>query len=200
MKSTARTNIFILKYYLLLFILFTVSCKSQTVSLETAAQCMQENPPFPCPNFTYVKDINNSLNKYVGTWEGSLNGKNYEFKFIKKENVGEDIKDDRLIGRLRITDSNGNIIYNSFTEADDDKTHFFGTNFQPDLKAYIVYFHGPSIGCAEYGDVYLRIQPTTPDQMTAIMIPDNDTTIEGKCPINFQPTIPYEQLIHLIKQ
>ena len=182
MKSTARTNIFILKYYLLLFILFTVSCKSQTVSLETAAQCMQENPPFPCPNFTYVKDINNSLNKYVGTWEGSLNGKNYEFKFIKKENVGEDIKDD------------------SFTEADDDKTHFFGTNFQPDLKAYIVYFHGPSIGCAEYGDVYLRIQPTTPDQMTAIMIPDNDTTIEGKCPINFQPTIPYEQLIHLIKQ
>lgn len=60
------------KHILLIFTLMIMSCKAQTVSLETVAKCMVQNPSEPCPNFTYAKDINNSLNKYIGTWKGSL--------------------------------------------------------------------------------------------------------------------------------
>ncbi|WP_439480674.1 DUF6705 family protein [Chryseobacterium aquaticum] len=188
------------------FLVFaTISCSAQnTMSLEDAA-IYPEQPDgrmLP-PNTTYLKDINNSLNKYVGTWRGNLNGKKYEYNFIKKVNDGSvdgKVRRDRLVGRLRITDSNGNILYNTFTEPDDNNTNFFGKNFQPDLKAYMIYFVGNSIGCAEYGDVYLFVQPTTPNQMYLIMIPDNDITKEGDCPAGFQPTIPYQKTITLTKQ
>lgn len=37
---------------------------------------MQDNPPFLCPNtFTYVKDVNNTLNKYVGHGRVFMMGK-----------------------------------------------------------------------------------------------------------------------------
>lgn len=187
------------KTILIILALFTISCKAQTVSLETIAKCQQENPPYPCPDYTYVKDINNSLNKYVGTWKGILNGKTYEFNFIKKENMGEYIKRDRLIGRLRIKDSSGNIVYNTFTQTDNTKTMLSGLNFQPNLKAYMVYFVGRS-ECVEYGNVYLRMLPSTPNQMTVFFHPDNDINVEGSCPTDFQPTIPYQKTIYLTKQ
>lgn len=187
------------KTILIILALFTISCKAQTVSLETIAKCQQENPPYPCPDYTYVKDINNSLNKYVGTWKGILNGKTYEFNFIKKENMGEYIKRDRLIGRLRIKDSSGNIVYNTFTQTDNTKTMLSGLNFQPNLEAYMVYFVGRS-ECVEYGNVYLRMLPSTPNQMTVFFHPDNDINVEGSCPPDFQPTIPYQKTIYLTKQ
>ncbi|UFH30890.1 hypothetical protein LNP04_12985 [Chryseobacterium sp. C-71] len=188
------------------FLMFTtISCSAQnTMSLEEAAVYPEQlDGRMLPPNTTYLKDINNSLNKYVGTWRGNLNGKKYEYNLIKKINDGSPdgkVRRDRLVGRLRITDSNGNVVYNTFTEPDDNNTNFFGKNFQSDLKAYKMYFVGNSVGCAEYGDVYLRIKPTTPNQMTILMLPDNDIVVEGVCPANFQPTIPYKQLIHLTKQ
>jgi hypothetical protein len=163
------------------------------------AQCSIN--PESCPDVTYIKDINNSLNKYVGIWKGNFNGKTYEFKFIKQLNFGveDDFRWDRLIGRIRIKDGNGAILYNTFNEIDDNNTKFKGDNFQPDLEAYKVYFVGNS-ACVEYGDVYLRIYPSTPNQMTVFFHPDNDISEEGSCPPDFQPTIPYQKTIHLTKQ
>ncbi|MXS69907.1 hypothetical protein GSF70_01595 [Flavobacteriaceae bacterium W22] len=189
-----------MKHLLLILIIFSISCNAQTISLEQAVTYEQQTGTIP-QSTTYIKDINNSLNKYIGTWKGYLNGNTYEFSFIKKENVGGyDVNWDLLVGRLKVLDSSGNVIYNTFNEQDDLKTKFKGDNFQSDLKAYKMYFVGNSVGCAEYGDVYLRIQPSTPSQMTIIMLPDNDIVVEGVCPTNFQPTIPYKQLIHLTKQ
>lgn len=185
---------------LIIFLFPMISCKSQIISLEQAVIYEQQTGSIP-QSTTYIKDVNNSLNKYIGIWKGDLNGKTYEFNFIKKENVGGfDVNWDFLVGRLKVSDSNGNITYDTSNEQDDLKTKFKGINFQSDLKAYKMYFVGNSVGCAEYGYVYLRIQPSTPLQMTILMLSDNDIVEEGKCPINFQPTIPYEQLIHLIKQ
>ena len=188
---------------LIIFALSIISCKAQTVSLETLAKCQQENPPFPCPeNYNYVKDINNLLNKYVGTWKGSYNEKFYEFNFTKKINDGSsgtNVTRDRIIGRAKVINSNGTILYNTLNEPNDNDTNFFGRNFQPDLEAYMVYFVGNS-ACVEYGDVYLRIYPATPNQMTVYFHPDNDISVEGSCPPNFVPTIPYKTTIHLTKQ
>lgn len=185
---------------LIIFLFPTISCKSQIISLEQAVIYEQQTGSVP-QSTTYIKDVNNSLNKYIGIWKGNLNGKTYEFSFIKKENVGGyDVNWDFLVGRLKVSGSNGNVIYNTFNEQDDLKTKFKGINFQSDLKAYKMYFVGNSVGCAEYGDVFLNILPSTPLQMTVLMLPDNDIVVEGKCPVNFQPTIPYEQLIHLVKQ
>ncbi|WP_370895284.1 DUF6705 family protein [Chryseobacterium gossypii] len=177
------------------FVIFTSCYMAQTVSLEAMAQCRSQ--PSTCPAASYVKDVNNLLNKYVGTWQGTLNGKSYEFNFVKKENFGEYLKADRLIGRLKITDSNGVIEFDNFSKP-DESTRFWGDNFQKDLKAYMMYFSGGKLGCIDYGYAYLRIKPDTPDNMSIFFFPDHDIATQD-CS-NFQTTLPAKKLIHLTKQ
>jgi len=186
-----------MKYLFFIFTLITVSCKAQTVSLESAAQCRGTGN---CPNFKFIKDFNNSLDKYVGTWKGNYNGKTYELNFTKKLEIGEDIKKDRLIGRMRIKDSGGNIIYDTFNEPDDMKTNFMGDNFQSDLKCYMIYFVGDTPkGCINYGTVYLTIKPQTPNQMSVFYWGEYDI-VEGVCPSGFATTFPEKKNIFLTKQ
>lgn len=171
-------------------------CIGQTVSLETMAQCI---PSQTCPNASYVKDINNSLNKYVGTWKGYRDGKNYEFNFIKKENVGENQKWDMLVGRVKITNANGVVEYDNFYKTDSElEIKFGGFNFQKDLKAYMMNFSGGKLGCIDYGYSYLRIKPETPNNMSILFLPDNDITTQD-CS-NFKTTIPTKKLINLTRQ
>jgi len=54
------------KLFLILTLLYgAYSTAQQTVSLETMALCRSN--PETCPDAQYVKDVNNLLNKYVGT-------------------------------------------------------------------------------------------------------------------------------------
>ena len=57
-----------MKNLFLIIILFTltISCKAQTYPLRTFTQI---------PQNAYLKDTNNELQYYVGTWKGSWNNK-----------------------------------------------------------------------------------------------------------------------------
>ncbi|GAA5090982.1 hypothetical protein GCM10023210_17890 [Chryseobacterium ginsengisoli] len=186
-----------MKYLLLILITSFISCKAQTVSLEEAAQC-HINPN--CPHFTYAKDVNNSLQKYLGTWKGNLNGKVYEIKFIKKEFQGNYIKDDLLVGRIKILDSNNQILYNTIDEIDDTKTKFRGLNYSDDLQSYMMQFSGPAVtSCINRGTIYLNMNITDLTKMSFIYLLDYDIT-NGECPSTFVSTIPQKQRIYLTKQ
>ncbi len=192
------------KILLILISIIAISCKSQTISLEEAAQCLT-NPN--CPDFNYEKDINNSLDKYVGTWKGTYNGKVYELKFNKNLYTSFDLemKRDRIKGRLRITTDvpnglQGLTIFDNFNEPDDEKTRFSGLGFQPNLQSYMVNFVGPSPqGCINYGTVYLTVKPNTPNQMKIIYASDHDIVVGG-CPSTFEQTFPEKKTIILTKQ
>lgn len=161
------------------------------------AQCNMQAQQ--CPPANYVKDVNNLLDKYVGTWKGTLNSKNYEFNFIKKESIGEAQKWDILIGRLKITNASGQIEFDNFSKTDSElETKFRGFNFQKDLKAYMMYFSGGKLGCIDYGSVYLRILPATPNNMSILFLPDNDIATQD-CS-NFQSTLPTKKLVNLTRQ
>lgn len=67
----------------------------RTVSLRQHYTIIQtyRNSPDPVAaglddgeNITYVKDVNNELDQFVGTWKGLYNNRNYEIQFIKKVN------------------------------------------------------------------------------------------------------------------
>ena len=181
--------------------LLAISCKSQTVSLEQAAQC-QENPN--CPrDYKYVKDTNNTLNKYVGTWKGIYNGKVYEMKFNKSLYDDFDgFTRDEITGRLRIT-TTGNpplTIFDNFNEPDDNKTHFSGLGLTGNLQSYRMIFAGPvPSGCINHGALTLRINSNTPDQMRIFYFSDKDIVV-GECPTTFSQTFPEQQEIFLTRQ
>lgn len=69
--------------FIIIFSTMNLLFNAQTVSLET----MSQYSPGNYPAAEYVKDINGLLNRYVGTWKGTYEGKVYEFNLIKKENV-----------------------------------------------------------------------------------------------------------------
>lgn len=180
--------------------LLTISCKSQTISLEEAYQC-QENPNC-LMNYNYVKDINNTLNKYIGTWKGVYNGSIYELKFNKSLYDDMGMKRDILKGRLRILTS-GNIpliVFNNFNEPDDKKTRFSGLGLGSNLQTYRMIFGGSSPeGCINYGTVSLRINPSNTNEMRIKYYSNNDIVV-GECPSTFSQTFPEQQEIILTRQ
>lgn len=180
--------------------LLAFSCKSQTVSLEQAAQC-RDNPNCPV-NYNYVKDINNTLDKYVGIWKGTYNGKVYEMKFNKSLYDDLGMKKDEIIGRLRIT-TTGNLsltTFDNFNEPDDSKTHFSGLGLTTDLQGYRMIFAGSvPEGCINHGTVSLRINLSNPNQMRVKYGSYNDIVV-GDCPSTFSQTFPEEQEILLTRQ
>lgn len=191
-----------MKYLIItIILLFSISCKAQIVSLETAAQCY--NDPDNCPEYNYEKDINDTLDKYIGTWKGVYDGKTYEIQFKKslyQDLTLSDLKRDRIKGRLRIKDVNGNVIYNTINEPDDEKTHFNGLGLSSNLHHYMMFFSGPlTSGCINYGTVYLTIKPATPNILNIFFTGEYDI-VEGECPITFKTTIPEKQNIYLTKQ
>ncbi|MCX8522947.1 hypothetical protein OF897_03295 [Chryseobacterium formosus] len=191
-----------MKNIITLFVaLLAISCKSQIVSLEQAAQC-RDNPN--CPrDYNYTKDLNNTLNKYVGTWKGTYNGRVYEMKFNK--NLYEDFigfKRDIIKGRLRLT-TTGNLpltIFDNFNEPDDAKTRFTGFGLTGNLQSYELLFSGPyTKGCMNSGSIFLKINPSTPNQMRIIYSSDRDIAV-GECPSSFTTTFPQQQEIFLTRQ
>nr|WP_260394420.1 hypothetical protein [Elizabethkingia anophelis] len=128
----------------------------------------------------YVKDTNNKLAPFVGTWKGTDNrGRSYEIRLIKKENYGKsDIKWDKLIGRVQIKDASNNILYSSFNK-NDDNTFFNGGLFQH--NTYVMYFVG-NAACNDFGDVFIEIPKSTPNKMTLFYAPDSDILNPAKCP------------------
>lgn len=181
--------------FIIILTIFTTALNAQTLSLETMAQ--YDFGKFP--HAEYVKDLNGLLNKYVGNWKGTFDGKTYEFNFTKKENLGEngDTKWDKLLGKLKITASNGVIEFNNFSKT-DDLNYFRGINFQKDLKLYLMNFSGGKLSCIDYGIIYMNMKPETPNKMSISFYPDNDIVTED-CS-NFKTTMPSNKIIYLTKQ
>ena len=103
--------------YLLLFAI-NISCKAQTVPLNSVDY----------PDGAYLKDLDNILPFWVGTWKGVVNNKEYTFQFIKltKHQTtffdGSYEYEDMLKGKLKVIDlSTNQILYNDlFTSAFSD--------------------------------------------------------------------------------
>ncbi|MCA6069476.1 hypothetical protein JI747_020135 [Chryseobacterium sp. RG1] len=174
-----KSRLFILTLFLMI-----ISCKAQVIgTLEQFEECASRtNHDEGCPdleNITYVKDTNNRLNQFVGTWKGNHDGKQYEIYFEKKVQFGEDIKWDRIFGRMIIKNNSGNIIYNSFNESDQNIS-FFGRNFQN--RVYIMHFVG-NYDCLESGNVFLETKINNPNEMTLFYSQDKDGLLNpAKCP------------------
>ncbi|MDA9339700.1 hypothetical protein N9Q68_01880 [Polaribacter sp.] len=80
----------------LMVLLTTLSCKAQhIIPVEDVVEYRNsEGGLLGDRDYVYVKDINNLLDKYVGTWKGTYSGKNYEFKVIKITDDRDEVKED----------------------------------------------------------------------------------------------------------
>ncbi|EJL67917.1 DUF6705 family protein [Chryseobacterium populi] len=184
--------------YILLFFTIIISCKAQTISLDQLSQC--ENGP-DCPDYVYLKDTNNRLNKFVGTWKGTYtDGRTYEFRFTKKENDGGYFNEkfcDILKGRLLVKIPSGQELENTLTVSDND-TRFDGHYFDKNLIKYQMYYSGYA-ECNDKGYVYLSFpNPNNLNQMKLVFMQDMD--IVSKCPSGYKTVMPDAKALILTKQ
>lgn len=108
-KKNAMKNLFIL------LTLCFIGCKAQQQILPL------ETRGIPVEG-AYYKDLNNDLNPYLGTWKGTFENKTFIITFSKYKDFNSlyEYYEDRLAGKYKMLDSNGNELYSTYNLADQD--------------------------------------------------------------------------------
>ncbi|WP_370899576.1 DUF6705 family protein [Chryseobacterium gossypii] len=174
------------KIALILIMLNIISCKAQqTFPLLTSIDNI--------PNLSHLKDTNNELQSFTGTYSATYNG-NQITLFISKENDklfntrGKQIYKDILSIRYIIKNSSGAVLQDTQNKV-----------FQPDLLHTIyslwvtengtkVSFNYAGTNCSVgWGKIILKKVNTT--QLSWEYRPNDITTTESQCPSTLDTTI-----------
>ncbi|UPQ77539.1 DUF6705 family protein [Chryseobacterium nepalense] len=105
-----------MKSLLLLFIL-CISCsypkaQEQILPLKTKGERMEG---------AYYKDLDHELDPFLRTWQGIFQGKTFIITFtkIKYYSSFSDYFQDSIIGKYKMLDSNGNLLYSTYNLTDN---------------------------------------------------------------------------------
>lgn len=177
--------------------IFIISCKAQVIgTLEQLEECRKRpnHDELGCPdleNITYVKDTNNRLDQFVGTWKGSYNGKSYEFRFVKKIKYGNyAVKWDQINGNIIIKNNDGQIIYDDTDPFVSIEPNLWGINFQG--RVYELGFSNiiTNTYCNDSGSVYIEISKTDQNKMSLFFYRNSGGLYDPtKCP-NYETYVP----------
>ncbi len=174
------------------FFLTIMACKAQfypagVVPLDNYYSYGETHETFP--NHTYFKDVNNVLDKYLGTWTGSYEGKDYLFEITKKTGVkfGSStdyiIKFDILKVHYKITSSSGTVLANTINLPDDNLYVISGLNFTDDQsKLYRARYQGEQTACGQSGVLFLDMRDTDSTHFKVYIVRDEVYLKEDKCP------------------
>ncbi|MGU3375075.1 DUF6705 family protein [Chryseobacterium sp. M5A1_1a] len=103
-----------MKYKVLIILVF--------VGLFYNAQILPLRTYTDIPENAYLKDTNNELQSYEGTWKGIWENKTVLVTFKKVTNqYNENLKyfKDYLIGKFKVIDSNGNVLFDNTNTTDN---------------------------------------------------------------------------------
>ena len=116
----------------ILLLLIMISCKSfpQACTQYTVVplRTFTEIPKNEC---YYLKDTNNELSAYEGTWKGNWNNKTIYITLKKMTNVYDNsfrFNLDNLVGKFKTLDINGSILFDN-TTLPDNQAKIFGIGF-----------------------------------------------------------------------
>ncbi len=159
------------KFLIIALFISIIFCKAQTYPLRTFTEV---------PENAYLKDTNNELQYYVGTWKGTWNNKTIYITFKKITNqYNPNLKyyKDFLIGKFKVMDSNGQILFDNTSISDND-AKITGGKFRKVDDKYSLGYIDPDI-CNMMGSILINFTSPTKTQMlfafsdwTDIITPD----------------------------
>ena len=198
---------FIIMKNIFLILFIVISCKSFTQSTcsQYSIVPMRTFTEIPENECYYMKDTNNELNDFEGTWKGIWNGNFFLITFKKisnKYNAALRHNKDFLIGKFKLTDINGNILFDNTSISDDTAKIKGGMFAKLDDKYSLLYFDKDLCGMNGVGKIKFANAAKTQLQWEYYY---RDQTIFPTCffynyPANQRPEpLPAQNLI-LIKQ
>ncbi|PWB23082.1 DUF6705 family protein [Flavobacterium sp. HTF] len=131
------------------------------------------------PDGAYLKDINGLLDKYLGTWKGIYENKNYTFIITKVKHKLINISADELFIRYLITTTTGSILEDTRNLPDTNPLVIEGDYISKSKGYYTLNYFGKNTTCGQSGVVFIS---TTKDnkQMKLFLSPDQDF-LDSKC-------------------
>lgn len=133
---------------LLLIFISAFSCKAQIYPLRTYTEI---------PENAYLKDTNNELPTYEGTWKGTWDNKTFYVTFKKITNKYDSVLkyyNDFLIGKFRIVNNSGTILFDNTNIADDNAKIEGGKYRKKDNKYSFTYLDMDMCGRNGYGTIH----------------------------------------------
>ena len=142
-------------------------------------------------NITYIKDINNTLNKFEGFYVGIMIIDGFEATYqIRVEKIRRiykpeyDLPDsDILILRHKILDNTGKVLEDTFGSEIGSNAHYMSGYNLYNTNTYTLRYAGMgrSFLCGNVGDVNITL--LSPDKLNLIFVPDHDAyTSQENCP------------------
>ncbi len=169
-QRALRSHVLVGRYYrvptllVVCWVLSMLGSKAQTIlPIEEQVDYRDSEEGIP-ETITYIKDVNGLLEKYVGTWKGTYQGKTYEFIVDK---VTEDVYGtlfDLLQIRYKITDSSGAIAADNTWDTTGDSA-IKGAYLAKTKTYYVLDYYGFEGRCGENGYVLIEVFGANNDQM-----------------------------------
>lgn len=166
---------------MLCLIINTISCSAQTLPLNT--------PFADIPNEAHIKDTNNELGQYVGTYKANFNGNEVTLYITKQEDKLENSAQksyymDALIVKYIVKNSSGVILQD--TQNNNLDIEFYSFKMRPAKNALQFIYTGTNCHIG-WGDIYLKKINST--QISWEYRPNDIVTTAAKCPPNLDTTI-----------
>lgn len=146
--------------FLIIFLCNAIFSKAQTYPLRTYG--------IDFPKDSYVKDTNNELPSYEGTWKGVWNNKTIfiTFKKIKlylTHNFGKEYYKDILIAKFKVVDNSGNTLFDN-TNISDNNTKIEGGGFKKSDGKYLFSYSDPEL-CFKNGFITIEFTDSNKNQI-----------------------------------
>ncbi|KAF2333015.1 DUF6705 family protein [Flavobacterium ginsenosidimutans] len=173
-----------------------ISCKAQqTIPLEKLIEYRDSQSDIP--NGAYLQDVNSLLNKYIGTWKGTNNNKNYTFILTKVKRNIRGVFIDELLIRYLITSTTGTVIEDTRNLTDTDPLVIEGDYISANKKYYVLNYFGRNSKCGQSGEVFIS---TTSDNQLKLFLATSQDMINGKkCATVAEQILPTKSIL-LTKQ
>ncbi|MFS4431077.1 DUF6705 family protein [Chryseobacterium sp. S90] len=168
---------------ILILFLSLISCKAQqTFPLNSDYEEIPQN--------SYLKDLNNELTPYVGTYKTNFNGKEIMLFITKQEDKLEQSAQknyymDALIVKYIVKNSSGNILQDTQNDT-SSKIELYSIGTKPTKNEIIFVYSGTNCHVG-WGKIILKKVNVT--QISWEYRPNDITTTESKCPSTLDTTI-----------
>jgi len=158
---------------MILLFLAKITCLAQIYPLTTTDDV---------PSNAYIKDINNNLPAYAGTWKGSWNGKTFiiNLKKIKYYNTlleENSYYQDLLVGKFQVKDFESKILFDNMSISDNESKIKGGRMF-PDGK-YLLTYVDPDL-CFKSGIISIEFTDST-KKMLNWKFDESENMIDTDC-------------------
>lgn len=181
-----------------LVFLISSSCKAQQIIPVESFYNLYKNKATPDGIFS-IKDVNNVLLRFTGTWKGEYNTKKYEIRIERITVPFFEGEEDVLIMRYKITTSSDILIEETLSVQNNDDVNISGDYLQN--RTYIFTYQGLDYECGQSASIYIGTGfDGNPNKMKLFLRPSNILLNTSECP-NGRASMPFpEERMWLYKQ